>query len=120
METVLDQHMDTKKGWKIPVPKIFRPQISQAILFAIGGWTWAQHAKYIETYDIRADRWKEVSCTQIYLYRALLNNACKKHHFFLFCLFLSFNWFPLYVYLRLVTSMSTLFASFFRNNSFPL
>jgi hypothetical protein len=85
METVtylLDQDMDSTKGRKIPVPKIACPRIQHNILFAIGGWSEGNLTNFIETYDIRADHWKEVSCTQIYLYRALLNNACKKHHFF--------------------------------------
>jgi hypothetical protein len=79
-----DPQMITKEDEEIPTPEIARPQITHEILFAIGGCSEGNDTNFAETYDIRADRWVEVSCTQIYLYRALLNNACKKKSFFFF------------------------------------
>jgi hypothetical protein len=76
--------MITKQDKEIRTPEIARPRIPHDILFAIGGWLGENPTNCFETYDTRADRWIEVSCTQIYLYRALLNNACKKNTFFLF------------------------------------
>jgi hypothetical protein len=106
--------MITQVDKEIPTPEIARPRVPHDFLFAIGGMIGENYLiNYIETYDIRADRWIKVSCTQLYLYCALLNNACKKNPFFSFCLFLPFNWFPLFVHLSLVTSMSTFFAYFF-------
>jgi hypothetical protein len=78
---LLDLQMITKEDKAFPTPEIARPRIPHDILFAIGGCTGEEHTDYIETYDIRADRCIEVSCTQIYLYCALLNNACKKNPF---------------------------------------
>jgi hypothetical protein len=84
--------MTTKKRRKIPVPKIARPRIPHEILFAVGGWNKEGLKNSIETYEARTDRWIKVSCTQLYLYCALLNNACKKNPFFFpFRLFLPFN-----------------------------
>jgi hypothetical protein len=85
METLMflyDLQMFTREDEEIPIPKFARPRIPHEILFAIGGWSGGNPTNFIETYDTRADRWIKVSCTQIYLYCALLSNACKKNPFF--------------------------------------
>ncbi|OXB63688.1 hypothetical protein ASZ78_009003 [Callipepla squamata] len=39
-----------------------RPRLPYCILFAIGGWSGGSPTNAIETYDIRADKWVNVSC----------------------------------------------------------
>jgi hypothetical protein len=74
--------MITKERKEIPIPEIARPRIPHEILFVVGGWTEDNTRHFIEAYDTRRDRWISVSCIQIYLYCALLINACKKNLFF--------------------------------------
>jgi hypothetical protein len=84
-ETILHKiKVIVKTDKKIPTPKIARPRIPHEILFAIGS-SKRSNIPFFETYDTRTDSWIEVSCTQFYLYCALVNNACKKNPFsFLF------------------------------------
>jgi hypothetical protein len=87
LETVmffLDVRMITKEDKEIPTPEIAHPRIPHEILFAIGGCSGEDHMNCIERYLTRADRCIKVSCTQIYLHYALLNNACKKTFFVYF------------------------------------
>jgi kelch-like protein 10 len=41
---------------------IARPRIPYEIIFAVGGWNGKRYTRFIETYDIRADKW--FVCTQ--------------------------------------------------------
>ncbi|KDQ75808.1 Kelch-like protein 10 [Zootermopsis nevadensis] len=59
-------------------PAIASPRNRRDILFAIGGYCDEDPTDVIEDYDSRADRWTVVSCTHLYSYRALLNDASEK------------------------------------------
>ncbi|NWS63519.1 KLH10 protein, partial [Chunga burmeisteri] len=41
-----------------------RPRLPYTILFAIGGWSGGSPTNAIETYDVRADTWVNVTCEQ--------------------------------------------------------
>ncbi|XP_008198985.2 kelch-like protein 10 isoform X1 [Tribolium castaneum] len=58
MEKVVAQTELAAYPGKIDVNNIlFRPRISYDVLFAIGGWSAGSPTNFVETYDIRADRW---------------------------------------------------------------
>jgi len=41
-----------------------RPRLPYAVLFAIGGWSGETPTNAIETYDVRANKWANVTCEQ--------------------------------------------------------
>ena len=58
MEKVVSQIETIMCPGKIDISNvIFRPRISYDVLFAIGGWSAGSPTNFVETYDVRADRW---------------------------------------------------------------
>jgi kelch-like protein 10 len=60
-----DVQMVTEKGREILTPEFARPRIPPDILFCIGRYRDASRTACIEAYDVRADRWMQVSSTQM-------------------------------------------------------
>jgi hypothetical protein len=56
----------TEEDGEFPTPEFACPRIPHDILFAIGGYRAGNFMDCVETYDVRADRWIEVSSTQMY------------------------------------------------------
>jgi hypothetical protein len=68
----------TTRDEEIPTPKFALHRVHD-ILFVVGAFSWSQWGLMnIDFYSTHADRWTEVSCTQLQSYSALLIN-CKCH-----------------------------------------
>lgn len=54
-----------------------RPRIPHELLFAIGGWSGGSPTNAMETYDTRADQWKNCDCgdpmgTSVYIIHIIM------------------------------------------------
>jgi kelch-like protein 10 len=60
-----DVHMKLEEGREFLTPEFARPRIPHDIIFAIGGFRGGNVTACVEAYDVRADRWTEVSTSQV-------------------------------------------------------